>query len=173
MTEDAVTGSLHLHGGTGTVRQTARLAHDAATVWAALTDPAQLAAWLGEIGGRHAVGEELPAVFAATGWEGSLRVETCVPRAHLVLRTRSEGEPDCTMDLTLTPEGDRTVLVLEDRGLPVAPLAAYGAGDQVLVEDLVAHLAGRGRCAARERWLALHPAYQELAAGLVAQPADA
>lgn len=57
-------------------------------------------------------------------------------------------------------------LVLEHRGVPLAQLAAYGAGDQVHLEDLAAHLAGRDRCDARVRWQELHPAYRQLAAGL-------
>jgi hypothetical protein len=45
-------------------------------------------------------------------------------------------------------------------------LAAYGAGIQVHVEDLLAHLAGRDRCDAAARFEELFPAYQELAAGV-------
>jgi hypothetical protein len=45
-------------------------------------------------------------------------------------------------------------------------LAAYGAGMQVHVEDLAAHLAGRERCDAQARWAELLPAYQDLAAAV-------
>ena len=45
-------------------------------------------------------------------------------------------------------------------------IAAYGAGDQVHVEDLAAYLAGRERCDARARWQELHPADQLLAADI-------
>jgi hypothetical protein len=54
----------------------------------------------------------------------------------------------------------------QDRGVPLDQIAAYGAGDQVHVEDLAAYLAGGERCDARSRWQELHPAYQELAANL-------
>ena len=43
-------------------------------------------------------------------------------------------------------------------------LAAYGAGIQVHVEDLAAHIAGRERGDADARWGELLPAYQDLAA---------
>ena len=48
--------------------------------------------------------------------------------------------------------------------MPLNLLAAYGAGIQVDVEDLAAHLAGRERCNATARFEELLPAYQELAA---------
>jgi hypothetical protein len=48
--------------------------------------------------------------------------------------------------------------------MPVDQLAPYGAGIQVHVEDLAAHLAGRERCDIEARWNELMPAYQDLAA---------
>ncbi|MFY0409764.1 hypothetical protein ACI6PP_22370, partial [Solicola sp. PLA-1-18] len=56
-----------------------------------------------------------------------------------------------------------TRLVVEDRGLPLDHLAAYGAGDQIHVEDLAAHLAGRDRCNPRQRWEELRNGYERLA----------
>jgi hypothetical protein len=47
--------------------------------------------------------------------------------------------------------------------MPLAYLAAYGAGIQVHVEDLTAYLAGRERCDANARFDELTPAYEELA----------
>ena len=55
------------------------------------------------------------------------------------------------------------ILVIEARGLPIEYLAAHGAGWQVHVEDLAAHLAGRERCDIKARWDELIPAYQGLA----------
>jgi len=48
--------------------------------------------------------------------------------------------------------------------MPLNLLAAYGAGVQVHVEDLAAHLAGREHCDADARWSELQPAYDDLAA---------
>jgi hypothetical protein len=46
------------------------------------------------------------------------------------------GQPDeRVMEATLAAEGDDTVLVVEERGLPVKLLAAYGAGVQIHVEN--------------------------------------
>jgi hypothetical protein len=50
--------------------------------------------------------------------------------------------------------------------MPLDHLAAYGAGIQVHVEDLAAHIAGRERCDAGARWSELQPAYQDLAANV-------
>ena len=48
--------------------------------------------------------------------------------------------------------------------MPLDKIAAYGAGWQIHVEDLAAHLAGRERGDSEARWDELVPAYQELAA---------
>jgi uncharacterized protein YndB with AHSA1/START domain len=169
MTSDAstgtpVAGSLRSADGAGIVRLEGRF--DAATdeVWSALTDRGRLAQWLGEIDGDLRLGSDLQARFVATGWEGTCHVEVCEPDQRLLVLTKSDGEPDCVIEVTLTADGEHTLVVAEDRGLPIDQIAAYGAGDQVLVEDLVAHLAGRGRCDSQARWRELHPRYQELAA---------
>jgi hypothetical protein len=69
-------------------------------------------------------------------------------------------------DVTLTADGDQTMLVLEQRGLPLEYLAAFGAGMQVHLEDLAAHLAGRDRCDGVARMGELLPAYEGLAGNL-------
>ena len=56
------------------------------------------------------------------------------------------------IEATLAADGDQTILVWEERGMPLDHLAAYGAGIQVHVEDIAAYLAGRERCDADARW---------------------
>ena len=70
------------------------------------------------------------------------------------------------IEATLTADGDHTILILEERDGPVNLLAAYGAGIQVHIEDLAAHLAGRERCDAEARWEELEPSYEALASKL-------
>ncbi|WP_100350640.1 hypothetical protein [Luteimicrobium subarcticum] len=66
-----------------------------------------------------------------------------------------------------------TLLVVEERGVPLRQLAEYGAGWQTHVEDLAAHLAGRARCDIAARWGELVPHYRErLAAQLSADDSD-
>jgi uncharacterized protein YndB with AHSA1/START domain len=164
--ESPIVGSLRSADGAGVVRLEALLPVGVEDAWAALIEPARLRQWLGDLDGDFRSGGELHARFYATGWDGVLRVETCEPQARLLLQTTSEGEPDCTIEVTLRADGDRTSVVVEDRGLPLDQLAAYGAGDQVLVEDLARHLGGHPRGEAMARWQELHPNYLDLAAAI-------
>ena len=50
--------------------------------------------------------------------------------------------------------------------MPLDKIAFYGAGWQIHVENLAAHLAGRERGDNEARWDELVPAYQALAAGV-------
>ena len=50
------------------------------------------------------------------------------------------------VEVTLAADGDQTILVLEERGMPLD------------------HLAGREHCDAAARWDEILPAYQDLAA---------
>ena len=132
-------------------------------LWSALTDPRRLARWIAEVEGDLRLGGEFRARFTS-GWEGTGRVEACEPPRRLLVLTRDADEPDEeVLEATLTSDGDQTILVIEARGLPIEYLAAYGAGWQVHVEDLAAHLAGRERCDIKARWDELMPAYQGLA----------
>ena len=152
-------GTLEAGAGHGVVHLEDRFATDADDLWTALTDPARLVRWLGEVEGELRQGGEFRARFFASEWEGTCRIELCEPPRRLVLATRSEGQPDGVFDVTLTADGDHTVLVVEDRGVPLDHIAAFGAGDQIHLEDLAAHLAGRERCDARLRWQELQPSY--------------
>jgi len=159
-------GTLRAVEGNGIVRLEVRFDTDREDVWSALTDSGRLARWLGEVEGDLREGGDFRARYFASGWEGSCRVEVCQPPQWLRILTTAPDEPDGVIEATLSADGDQTILVIEDRGLPLEQIAAYGAGDQIHVEDLAAYLAGRDRCDARVRWQELHPAYQELAARL-------
>jgi hypothetical protein len=70
------------------------------------------------------------------------------------------------VEVTLTADGDHTIVVLEERGMPVSLLSAYGAGIQIHVENLAAHIDGRERRDGEERWSELHSSYEAMAAEL-------
>ncbi|NUU31739.1 SRPBCC domain-containing protein [Arthrobacter sp. C9C5] len=159
-------GALGTADGKGMVRLEDRFDVGREDLWSALTDPSRLAHWLGEVEGDLRQGGEYRAHYFASGWEGTCRVQVCQPPQRLLLLTESPDEPDGVIEVTLTADGDQTILVIEDRGLPLEQIAAYGAGDQIHLEDLAAYLSGREPCDARARWQELHPAYQELAASL-------
>ena len=158
-------GSLRSADGKGVVRMEDRVDTHVADVWSALTDPSRLARWYGEVEGDLRLGGEYRARLLASGWEGTGRVETCEPPRHLLVLTKDPDEPyELVIEATLTADGDQTILVLEEQGMPLDLLAAYGAGVQIHVEDLGAHIAGRERGDAGARWDELMPAYQDLAA---------
>ena len=93
--------------------------------------PRRLAGWLGEVEGDLRLGGEFRAHFFASGWEGTGRVEACEPPHRLLVMTRDADEPDGdehAVEATLTADGDQTILVWEDRGMPLGQLGAYGAG---------------------------------------------
>jgi uncharacterized protein YndB with AHSA1/START domain len=149
--------------GTGIVLMEDRLDTDIDDVWSALTDPRRFGRWLGEVEGDLRVGGEFHRRFFASGSEGTGRVEACEPPRRLLV-TLDPGEPDeGVIEVVLAADGERTSLVWEERGLPLDKLAAYGAGIQIHVEDLTAHLAGREPCDADARWDQLQPAYEVLA----------
>jgi uncharacterized protein YndB with AHSA1/START domain len=160
-----ILGSLRSADGKGVVRTEDRYDTDIADLWSALTDPDRLTRWLGEVAGDLRLGGEFRARFFASGWKGTARVEVCEPPQRLLLMTKhAEQADEHTVEARLAAAGDQTVLILEERGMPLDQLAAYGAGIQVHVEDLAAHVAGRDRCDAEARWNELLPAYQDLAA---------
>ncbi len=164
---DRILGSLRSADDKGIVRMEDRFDTDIDDLWSALTDTSRLARWMGEVEGDLRLGGEFRARFFASGWEGTGRVETCEPPQRLLVLTTDADEPDKpyehAIEATLAADGDETILVWEERGMSPGQLAAYGAGIQVHVEDLAAHLAGRERCDAAARFDELLPAYQELA----------
>jgi uncharacterized protein YndB with AHSA1/START domain len=163
-TGNRILGTLRSADGKGIVRVEDRFDTDIDDLWSAVTDPRRLARWLGEVEGDLRLGGEFSARFFASGWEGTGRVEACEPPRLLRLLTRQPDQPEQIIEVTLTAEGDQTILAWEERGMPIDHVAGYGAGIQVHVEDLAAHLAGRERCDAGARWNELFPAYQGLAA---------
>ena len=162
---DRILGSIGSVEGKGVVRMEDRLGSNATQVWSALTEPARLAVWYGEVEGDLRVGGEYQARLFASGWEGTGRIEACEPPKRLLVVTKDvDGSEEQEIEIALTAVGDGTGLVWEERGMPVDLVAAYGAGVQVHVEDLVAYLGGRGRCDASARFDQLFPAYQGLSA---------
>lgn len=132
--------------------------------WSALTERDGLRGWLGEIDGDLRPGGEFRAYFFASGREGTGRIDMCRPPGRLVVWTKDEDQPDeKSVDVTLTSDGSRTVLVWEESGIPVDLLWAYGSGIQMHVGDLVDHVAAGERRDVGPRFDALEPSYKQLA----------
>ena len=171
--DQRILGSLRSSDGAGVVRIEERYDTDIDDLWSAITDPARLARWHGEVSGDLHPGGRFRVYNQGDDIELTGRVDACEPPRRLLLTmretdesyARGQGVPpfDARNEITLTPDGDHTLLVLEVRGMPLDKIAFYGAGWQIHAEDLAAHIAGREPGDAAARWEALVPPYQELA----------
>ena len=165
-----ILGRLRSADGKGIVRMEDRYDTDIDDLWSALTEPRRLTRWYGEVEGDLRLGGEFHAHVTGAG-ERAGRVDACEPPRRLLLTMRDPdpqpGQPDETViEATLAADRGQTILVVEERGLPPDLLAAYGAGVQIHVENLAAHLAGRERGDDEARWDELLPAYRDLAANI-------
>ncbi|HUZ14871.1 MAG TPA: SRPBCC family protein [Gaiellaceae bacterium] len=169
-----ICGSLRAVEGTGVVRIEDRYDTDIDDLWSAITDPVRLARWHGQLEGDLRPGGEFRLYLAADDIDSTGRIDACEPPRRLVVTTREtdesyrkgQGVPpfDAVKEITLTPDGDQTVLVLEVRGMPLDKIAFFGAGWQIHTENLAAHIGGREPIDVGARWEELVPPYQELAA---------
>ena len=157
-----ITGTLHSQDGKGVVRMESHYDTDINDLWQALTDPRRLAHWLADVEGDLRVGGEFRATFTS-GWKGVGRIDACEPPRRLLVSTTADGEDETVISAQLYAVGDQTRLIIEQRGIPLDELAAHGAGWQVHVEDLQAHLVGQARCDIAARWTSLAPSYRALA----------
>ena len=152
-------GSTYEDDGAGTVRIEDVFDTEIDDLWEAVTNPQRLARWLGTVEGDLRPGGTFSATFTST-WEGPGRVEVC-DAPHRLLLTLEPGTDDQTLvEAWLTPDGDATRLVVEERGFPLDRVADHGAGWQVHIEDLRAHLEGRAPSVWHDRWQELQPSYR-------------
>jgi uncharacterized protein YndB with AHSA1/START domain len=143
-------------------------------LWEACTTPDRLARWIAQVSGDPRVGGTVQITFTST-WTGPARVEVCEAPHHLLLITEPDTEEEAQLEAWLTTEGDKTRLVVEERGLPVDKLHLYGAGWEAHLEDLGRSLALDGPAhpdgwsatqaspAWRNRWVELTPNYEAMA----------
>lgn len=129
-------------------------------LWSALTEPDRLARWIADVKGDLRVGGSIYATFTSS-WEGPGRVDVCDAPRHLLLTMQPDTDEEAVIEASLTPAGDRTRLVIEERGLPLDVLYFHGAGWQAHIEDLGRHLAG-GESQWKARWEELTPDYEKL-----------
>ncbi len=171
-----ILGSLRSADGKGVVRIEDRYDTDIDDLWSALTDPGRLARWYGQVEGDLRPGGEFRLYLESDDWDGTGRVEACEPPRRLLVTTREADESwlkgrgappfDEAIEATVSADGDRAILVIEVRGMPLDKIAFYGAGWQIHAENLAAYLAGRERGDTEARWGDLVPPYQELAASI-------
>ena len=140
-------------------------------LWAACTTPERLARWIATVSGDLRVGGVVDVVFAST-WSGRARIDVCEAPHHLLVTSEPGTDEESQTEVWLVQEGQRTRLVVEERGLPLDALHFYGAGWQAHLEDLASSLDSDGpvhpngwspEVAApgwKARWEELTPAYQ-------------
>ena len=171
-----ILGSLRSAKGKGVVRIEDRFNTDIDDLWSALTDPARLARWHGQVEGDLRPGGEFRVYVEADDVESTGHVEACEPARRLLVTTRETNESyrkgqgvppfDEVIEVMLTADGGQAILVIEVQGMPLDKIAFYGAGWQIHVESLAAYLAGREPGDTEARWDELVPPYQELAASI-------
>lgn len=174
MTE-TTTGTMRaLDGSRGAVRVEDVYETGIEDLWDACTRPERLARWIAEVSGDFRVGATVHVTFTSTA-TGPARVEVCEAPHHLLLTMQPGTEEEAELEAWLTEEGDRTRLVVEERGVPVDKLHFYAAGWQVHLEDLgralrtgtTAHPDGwsaeRPSPAFDARWAELIPVYEPMA----------
>lgn len=115
---------------------------------------------------RHPSGT--PVTDSTSGWsrpapwthqqlDGRCRIDVCEAPRHLLVTNEPGTDEESQLEAWLSEDGDRTRLVVEERGLPVGQLPYYGAGWQVHLEDLATSLAS-GERAHTDAWSAEQPA---------------
>lgn len=144
----------------GAVRVEDRYDTDIDDLWQACTTPERLSRWIGEVSGDLRPGGTIHASWTSS-WTGPGRVEECEAPRHLLLTMEPGTDDETQVEAWLTEEGSQTLLVVEERGLPLPKLHFYGSGWQAHLEDLDRSLAGEPSVW-QDRWTELTPAYQRL-----------
>jgi uncharacterized protein YndB with AHSA1/START domain len=173
---ERVIGALSASDGKGIVRIEERYDTTIEDLWSAVVDPGRLARWYGRVGGDLRPGGVFRTRIDPADLDGTGRVEACEPPRRLLVTMRETDESwqrghgpapfDQSVEATLTPDGDRTLLVIEIRGLPLDLVASYGAGWQIHAENLAVHVSGGEPADVGARLGALLADYQALAAKL-------
>ncbi len=87
-----ILGSLRSADGAGVVRIEDRYDTDIDDLWAALTDPARLARWFGQVEGDLRPGGEFRLYLESADLDCTGRVEACAPPRRLLVTTRETDE---------------------------------------------------------------------------------
>ncbi len=132
-------------------------------LWDACTTPERLARWIADVSGDLSVGGTIQASFTSS-WTGAGRIEECNRPHHLLLTMEPGTEDEGEIEVWLSDEGDKSRLVVEERGLPLDKLHFYGAGWQAHLEDLGRSLADESSVW-KDRWTELTPAYEAMPIG--------
>ncbi|HKD89269.1 MAG TPA: SRPBCC domain-containing protein, partial [Streptosporangiaceae bacterium] len=121
-----ILGSLRSADGNGVVRIEDRYNADIDSLWSALTDPGRLACWYGQVEGDLRLGGQFRLHVEDADSDATGQVQVCEPPRRLLVTTRETDESylrgngvppyDEAIEVTLTADGDKAILVIEVRG---------------------------------------------------------
>jgi uncharacterized protein YndB with AHSA1/START domain len=144
-----------------TIRFERRLPARIERVWAALSDPGELATWLSTSSVELRLGGTIEHVFDAS--DESQRVHGTIieiePMTRLEYEWHFPGEPDSVLRYELTADGDETILKLTHRMLGLDQVSGYGAGWHTYLDALEAVLSGQEPADWDARFAAVRAAY--------------
>jgi uncharacterized protein YndB with AHSA1/START domain len=152
-------GRLERPDGQVLVRYTRRFAHPPQSVWRALTEPEELAAWFPTtIEGDRTAGAPLRFSFKEVEMPPMAgEMLAFEPPTLLELRWG-----DDLLRFELRPDGDGSVLELTVTFEEIGKVARDGAGWHVCLDELRHHLDGTAPpWSTDNRWREVHPAYTE------------
>lgn len=157
-------GDLTIDGDHATITFRRHLPYSVHTVWAALTDPAERAAWLGEtaIDGRtggtiETVAAEPPAAVEQKRMTG--RILAWDPPHVLEHEWHQRIVEDGVVRYELAEDGAGTLLTFTHRGLSVRNAKGFIPGTHAYFDRLDAHLAGAVVPGWAARYAEAAPAY--------------
>jgi uncharacterized protein YndB with AHSA1/START domain len=157
-------GELEIDGDHATITFRRHLPHPVETVWAALTDPAERAAWFGEtvidarVGGTiEMVATDPPAAVDAKRMTG--RILVWDPPHVLEHEWRQRIVEDGVVRYELVEDGTGTLLTFTHRGLSVPNAKGFLPGTHAFLDRLDAHLAAAPLPNWSERYAQAAPAY--------------
>jgi uncharacterized protein YndB with AHSA1/START domain len=151
-------GTIDRRGDIVDLRYERRYPRPIETVWAALTDPARLADWIGpalvepHVGGRYELFIERPRPM--TG-----RIVTWEPPRLLEFTWDTGDAPESLVRCELVPDGDGTKLVFHHKGPPFVWIALVLPGWHSLLERLAGLMAGHPIPDSMPRWRELQAIY--------------
>lgn len=143
-------------------------------LWSALTEPARLGRWLGEVTGDRIDGFRI-AFADAPDTPAHASVEACEPHRLLVVDWEWQGERPSRIVVDLAPDGDGTALSLVHRLSEPDHVPEYGGGWEQCFATLATRFGGAWPGADADalsaaRWRDMQARALEIAVDLSASP---
>lgn len=153
-------GTLTQDGDVATIEFSRRLDASAERVWAALTEPGQLASWLTEGGTFDRSPGGLVSLDFGEGGIVTGEVKASDPPSLLSYTWVFPDGAESLLTFALFADGDGTVLQLTHERVPTQTAMGYTPGWHAFLDRFDAYLAGGAVPTWDERWEVVAPLYQ-------------